>query len=213
MSSSSVFRPKFDVRKYATTVPEDAFPAGADEPVCNVSLDPYVPESKKPVPVELHTRANYFGTTTAEPLKPAVVYQDQETQTEPVVVVPAREAEAQEMYMCHVRNGAAELRSDKIRLERELDALRLEMEKLSIELHAARSAEERRLAHDKLRLEQLERAAEDELRLEQLERAAEDKMRQTLQQKAREPAKPAKPVKPAQAPVRTRTNNRTSGPK
>jgi hypothetical protein len=162
----------------------------------------------------------------AEPLKPAVVYQDQETQTEPVVVVPAREAEAQEMYMCHVRNGAAELRSDKIRLERELDALKLHAEKLSIELHASRAAEERRLAHDKLRLEQLERAAHDKLRLEQLERAAEDKMRQTLQHKARqEPDKPAQPVKPvkpvkavqpvkaAQAPVRTRTNNRMSGPK
>ena len=165
-SSSSVFRPKFDVRNYRLDVPEDACPAGVDEPVYNVSLEPYVPQSKKPMPVPLHTRVlNRFGDTFAEPLKPAVVYQDQETQTVPVVVVPAREVEAQELYMSHVRYGAAELRSDKIRLEREVDALRLEMEKLSIELHASRAAEERRLAHDKMCLEQLERAAHDKLRL------------------------------------------------
>jgi hypothetical protein len=205
--SSSVYKPKFVLSKYPTAVPEDAFP---DECVPdNVTFEQYVPESKKPVPVELHTRANYFGTTTAEPLKPAVVYQDKETQTEPVVftAVPAHQEQAwykHEAYKPCVRSDAAELLSENIGLQREVDALRLEMEKLSIELNVSRSAEERRLAEDKMRLEQLERAAED-------------KMRQTLQQKAREPAKPAKPAQPAkhvkpvqpvkaaQAPVHTRT--------
>ncbi len=83
-------------------------------------------------------------------------------------------------------------------------------------LNAARSAEERRLAEDKMRLEKLERAAE-EVRL------AKEKTRQTLPllRKAAAPAQAAKkpvnaqPVKAAQAPARLRnynnTNNRAAG--
>ena len=126
--------------------------------------------------------------------------------------------------MSYVRSEAAELRSDNIRLQREVDALRLDVHKLSAELHAARSAEERRLAEDKTRREQLERA-EEQTRREQLERAAEEvrlaeekirlnelnmrrlqrekEVRQTLPQ-LRKPAAPAQAAKPA---ARTRTYN------
>jgi hypothetical protein len=189
-------------------------------------LEPYVPKKKPlPVAVAIHTPLNRLPVLTPEtlePPKPAVTYQDQETQTEPVVVTLAREVAAEHLYMCHVRNDAAELRSDKIRLQREVDALTLDMQKLSVELHAARSAEERRLAHDKSRREQLERA-EEQTRREQLERAAEEvrlaeeKIRlnelnmRTLQREKqvrqtlpllRKPAAPAQAAKPA---TRTRT--------
>jgi hypothetical protein len=164
----------------------------------NVSLEPYVRESNTPAPVPLHTRLpRRLPVLTPEPPKtpkPAVTSQDEETQTEPVVVTPAREVAAQELYMSHVRNGAAELRSDKIRLQREVDALTLAMQKLSAEVHTARSAEERRLAEDKRRREQLERA-EEQTRREQLERAArsaeerrlaDDKRRLELERAAEE---------------------------
>jgi hypothetical protein len=191
-------------------------------------LEPYVPKKKPlPVAVAIHTPLNRLPVLTPEtlePPKPAVVYQDQETQTEPVVVVTVPEQAAQELYMCHVRNGAAELRSDKIRLERELDALKLHAEKLSVELHAARSAEERRLAHDKSRREQLERAelqraaeevrlAEEKIRLNELNMRRlqrEKEARQALPQ-LRRPAALAQAAKPA---TRTRTfnaNNRAAG--
>ena len=197
---------KFDAREYRPDAPqEDAL---LREQLDNVSLEPYVRERNTPAPVPLHTRLpRRLPLLTAEPLeppKPAVTYRDKETQTEPVVVVSAREVAAQDLYMSYVRSEAAELRSDKIRLQREVDALTLDMQKLSVELHAARSAEERRLAEDKRRLEQLERAKEKtrleqleraaekrtlvqhKMHLEQLERVAEDKIRKQLEQKAYE---------------------------
>jgi len=81
----SAYKPTFNIQKYRSVFAADAFPARDDEPVYNVSLKPFVPERKKPVPVTLHTRLNRLGTMTAEPLKPAVVYNTQATQTEPVV--------------------------------------------------------------------------------------------------------------------------------
>ena len=121
-----VYKPKFDIRKYSDNVPADDFPADVDEPLYNVSLEPYVPDSKKPEPVVLHTRLNRFGAMTAEPLKPAVVFNTQGTQTDPVVVsaVPA----AEERHMPSVpykRSEAAELLSENIRLQREVDTLEL----------------------------------------------------------------------------------------
>jgi len=180
---------KFDAREYRPDAPQED--AGLREQLDNVSLEPYVRESNTPAPVPLHTRLpRRLPVLTAEPLeppKPAVTYQDKDTQTDPVVVVPAPEKAAQDLYLSHVRSEAAELRSDNIRLQREVDALTLAMKKLS-------SAEERRLAEDKRRLEQLERA-EEQTRREQLERAArsaeerrlaEDKRRLELERAAEE---------------------------
>jgi hypothetical protein len=181
-------RPRFNisVSEYRPDAPQQD---------ANVSLEPYVRERNTPAPVPLHTRLPrrlpVLAPEPPTPPKPAVTYQDKETQTETVVVVPAPEVAAQDLYMSFVRSEAAELRSDKIRLQREVDALTLAMQKLSVEVHAARSAEERRLAEDKRRLDQLERAAEERrlaeatraeerrlaeaTRLEQLERAAEER--------------------------------------
>jgi hypothetical protein len=204
-------RPRFNITasEYRPDAPQQD--ALLHEQLVNVNLDQYVRESSAPAPVPLHTRLpRRFGLLTAEPLvppKPAVTYQDKDTQTGPVVVVPAPEKAAQDLYMSHVRFEAAELRSDNIRLQREVDALTLAMKKLSVEVQAARSAEERRLAEDKRRLEQLERAeeqtrreqleraarsaeerrlAEDKRRLEQLERAEEQTRREQLERAAEE---------------------------
>jgi len=168
-------RPRFNIsaREYRPDAPqEDAL---LREQLANVSLEPYVRE-QRPVPAPpLHMRIpRRLPQLTAEPPKPAVTYRDQETQTEPVVVDPApvpASDPADLMHMCWLRNEAAELRADNSRLQREVDALTLAMKKLSVEVQATRSAEERRLAQDKTRLEQLERA-EEQTRREKLERAA-----------------------------------------
>jgi hypothetical protein len=224
-----VYKPKFDIRKYRDNVPADDCPADVDEPVYNVSLEPYVPEKKLQQSIPLHTRlVNSFGAMTAEPLKPAVVFNTQGTQTDPVVVsaVPA----AEEWHMPSVpykRPEAAELLSENIRLQREVDALelraeelRLAYEKISLDQQNARAAEELRLAQDKMHLEQLNARAADELRLQQLNmrRLRENETRPKLPQLAREqpaqPAqpgksgRPAKPAQPAQPPARSRTFNR-----
>jgi hypothetical protein len=191
-------RPRFNIsaREYRPDAPQQD--AVLLEQLANVSLEPYVRERNTPAPAPLHTcLPRRLPLLTAEPLeppKPAVTYQDKDTQTGPVVVVPAPEKAAQDLYMSHVRSEAAELRSDNIRLQREVDALTLAMKKLSVEVQAARSAEERRLAEDKRRLEQLERA-EEHTRREQLERAArsaeerrlaEDRRRLELERAAEE---------------------------
>jgi hypothetical protein len=231
------YRPryKFDASEYRPDAPQDDTPV---EQAGNVSLEPFVRVKKAPR-VPIHTRL--FPVLTAEPPKPPVTYQDQETQTQPEVLASVP---AEVIYVPFLRSEAAELLEEKIRLEQELDAVRLEVEKLSIELNAARSAEERRLAEDKMRLEQLEHAKE-KMRLEKLERAAEEvrlakektrlhelnmhtlqrekQVRQTLPL-LRKPAAPAQaarkpvntqPVKAAQALPRSRTfntnNNRAAG--
>ena len=222
-----VYKPKFDIRKYRDNVPADDCPADVDEPVYNVSLEPYIPEKKPQQSIPLHTRlVNRFGAMTAEPLKPAVVFNTQGTQTDPVVVSAVSAAE--ECHMPSVpykRSEAAELLSENIRLQREVDALelraedlrlayekisldqqnaraaeelRLAQDKTHLEQRNARAAEELRLAQDKMHLEQLNARAADELRLQQLNmrRLRENETRPKLPQLAREqPAQPAQPGK------------------
>ena len=231
----SVYKPKFDATKYRPDVPEHAVPTSADEPVYNVTLEPYVPDRKKLLPPVLHTRTHRFGALTAEPLKPAVVFTTQGTQTDDVVVSAAPESYMYVAYQPYKRPEAAELLSENIRLQREVDALelraeelRLAYEKISLEQQDARAAEERRLAEHKMHLEQQDaraeerRLAEQKIQLEQLNARAEERRleqlnmrglqnetRPKLPQLARQqPAKPAQPARPAQPPARTRTNNR-----
>ena len=216
----SVYKPKFVLSTYRPDVPEHAVPTSADEPVYNVTLEPYVPDRKKLLPPVLHTRLNRFGALTAEPLKPAVVFSTQGTQTDDVVVSAAPESYMYVAYQPYKRPEAAELLSENIRLQREVDALelraeelRLAYEKISLEQQDARAAEERRLAEHKMHLEQQDARAE-ERRLQQLNmRGLQNETRPKLPQLARQqpakPAKPAQPARPAQPPARTRTNNRT----
>jgi hypothetical protein len=220
--------PKFDASEYRTDALHDDTPV---EQAGNVSLEQFVPVKKAPpVSGPLHTRLpRRLPVLTAEPPKPPVTYQDRETQTQPEVLASVP---AEVIYVPFLRSEAAELLEEKIRLEQELDAVRLEVEKLSIELNATRSAEERSLAEDKMRLEQLEHAKEKmrlhALNMHTLQR--EKQARQTLPLlrkpaapaqaaktpvKAAQVAKTAQPVKAAQALPRSRTfnnnNNRAAG--
>ena len=207
------YKPQFVLTTYRSDVPEDAFPVSADEPLDNVTLEPYVPDKKPQQLLPIHTRTNRFAVTTAEPLKPAVVYQDQETQTDDVVVSAVPVSCMHVAYQPYKRPEAAELLSENIRLQREVDALELRQQEND------RAVEELRLAVEtlstELRRQEQDRAAgvhldrvNDlvEIHLDQLER--DNESRQKLQHKAKEQR-----WKPAQPPARTRTSNRVPVPK
>jgi hypothetical protein len=222
-----MYKPKFDLRKYRADVPADDTPAGADEPLDFATLEPYVPESKPQQPLPLHTRLpRRLGLLTAEPPKPAVVYRDQQTQTEPVRFASEPAAEDPYTYVAYNRSDAAELRSENIRLQREVDDLRLAAETLSIEqdteaaelrsenIRLQREVDALRFAAETMSIEQHNsRAAEQRSWLRKRDssssasattRAARSSNRRP-KRSARRPSSPSSPSSPSAPPSPPRT--------